>query len=121
MPESVKYHYKKYMEYKYGTETESLADITAKFNAETAKTKDALNAMKEELQGEILDIHIPNKSSIRFSSCHWVQWDEMGRNSHDSTCPGANEVVKSMHLYHHKNNAYWTYGAQCCTISAAIS
>ena len=121
MPESVKYHYKKYMEFKYGTETESLADITAKFNEETAKTKDALKAMKEDIQGQILDIHIPNKSSIRFSSCHWVQWDEMGRNSHDSTCPGANEVVKSMHLYHHSGNAYWTYGAQCCTISAAIS
>ena len=121
MPESVKYHYKRYMEYKYGTETESLADITAKFNEETAKTKDALKAMKEDIQGQILDIHIPNKSSIRFSSCHWVDRDEMGSHSTDSTCTKANEVVKSMHLYHHKRNAYWTYGALCCTISAVIS
>ena len=121
MPDPIKESYKKFLQFKYGSESESLADITAKFSEETAKTKNASKDMKEQLQGEILDIHIPNKSSIRFSSCHWVEWEEMGRGDHDSTCPGANEVVKSMHLYHHSGNAYWSYGAQCCTISAEIS
>tara|TARA_B100001248_G_scaffold254084_1_gene232062 strand:- start:3423 stop:4331 length:909 start_codon:yes stop_codon:yes gene_type:complete len=47
---------------------ESLADITAKFNAEMAKTKDAFKTMKEEIEKEVSNIHIPNKSSLRFSS-----------------------------------------------------
>tara|TARA_B100001248_G_scaffold254084_1_gene232063 strand:- start:4409 stop:6259 length:1851 start_codon:yes stop_codon:yes gene_type:complete len=119
MPESVKYYYKKYMEYKYGTETQSLADITAKFNAETAKTKDALNAMKEELHGKILDIHIPDKSSIRFSSCYWEHDHKI------TTCTNSDEVVKSLKLYRRTGNSdfshYWTNDVQCCTISAVIS
>ena len=56
---------------------ESLADIdyeftfdaeTAKFNSEMAKTKDAFKAMKEEIEKEVSNIHIPKKSSLRFSS-----------------------------------------------------
>ena len=47
---------------------ESLADITAKFNAKMAKTKDAFKTMKEEIEKEVSNIHIPNKSSLRFSS-----------------------------------------------------
>tara|TARA_B100001248_G_scaffold254084_1_gene232064 strand:- start:6340 stop:8310 length:1971 start_codon:yes stop_codon:yes gene_type:complete len=121
MPDGIKEWYKKFLQFKYGSESESLADITAKFNEETAKTKNALKDMKEQLQGQILDIHIPKTSSIKFEGCHWVEWDEMGRGDHASTCPGANEVVKSMHLYHHSGKAFWTYGALCCTISAAIS
>lgn len=48
---------------------ESLADITSKFNAEIAKTKDAFKTMKEEIEIDVSNIHIPNKSSLRrFSS-----------------------------------------------------
>ena len=70
----------KKMEYSVGSEESlpeqiSLADITAKFNAETAKfnsemvtTKDAFKTMKEEIEKEVSNIHIPKKSSLRFFS-----------------------------------------------------
>ena len=119
MEDEVKERYRKYLEWKYGTETQSLADITAKFNAETSKTKDALNAMKEELHGEILDIDIPDKISVRFSSCHWEHGHEI------STCTNSNEVVKSLQLFRRSGNSnlvhYWTNNVMCCTISAVIS
>ena len=119
MEDEVKERYRKYLEWKYGTETRSLADITAKFNAETSKTKDALNAMKEELHGEILDIDIPDKISVRFSSCHWEHGHEI------STCTNSNEVVKSLQLFRRSGNSnlvhYWTNNVMCCTISAVIS
>ena len=119
LPQSVKYYYKRYMQFKYGTEAESLADITAKFNAETSKTKNALKAMKEELHGEILDIHIPDKSSIRFSSCHWEDGHKI------TTCTNNDEVVKSLKLYRRSGNSdfshYWTNEVLCCKISVVIS
>ena len=121
MPDGIKEWYKKFLQFKYGTESESLADITAKFNEETSKTKNALNAMKEELEGEIIDIQAATKSSIRFSGCHWVDRSDMGGGAHDSTCTGTNEVVKSVKVMHHKSQSYWFYASYCCTISADVS
>ena len=77
--------------------------------------------MKEELEGEIIDVQASTKSSIRFSGCHWVDRSDMGGGAHDSTCTGTNEVVKSVKVMHHKSLSYWFYAAYCCTISADVS
>ena len=120
MPDGIKEWYKKFLQFKYGTESESLADITAKFNEEKSKTKNALNDMKEQLEGEIIDIQAATKSTVRFSGCHWVDRSDMGGGAHDSTCSN-NEVVKSIKVMHHKGDSYWFYAALCCTISADVS
>ena len=120
MPKEIRPHYKRYLESKYGSESESLADITAKFNEETAKTRQALEDMKEEVEGKLLDIHIPNQSSIRFTDCYWVTGDEL-EERRDSTCYNSYDVPKTLEVHRRSGDHYWINGVYCCKISSIIN
>ena len=77
--------------------------------------------MKEEVEREILNIHIPNQSSIRFTQCYWVKSDEMGRGGHDSTCSNPDDIVSTLELYRRSGDHYWVNGVYCCKISSVIN
>ena len=114
--------YGKFILYKYGTESESLNDITAKFNEETSKTKNALKAMEDNVITRIVDLtsHIPDKSNISITQCEWIEFSDMLGGIHDSTCP-TGKIAQSLKLMHDKNVQYHVYGVRCCKISATIS
>ena len=85
-----------------------------------------MQSMRSELTdlSNVIDGKIRNikqTSNLSFTRCHWVERDEMGGNGHDSSCPGSNEVVKDVKVFHHNWMDYWYRGTYCCRIGAYLS
>ena len=121
MEDEAKERYRKYLEWKYGTESESLADIADKFNKELSKTKDAFKKSEGELRDKILDIIPSTSSNIVFGNCRWVDIKD-DIDYLETVCDGKNEVPKSLQFSNmHHNYGRHIHHVKCCSIGSYLS
>jgi len=121
MEDKAKESYRKYLEWKYGTETETLADIADKFNKELSKTKDAFEKSEGELRDKILDIIPSTSSNIVFGNCRWVDIKD-DIDYLETVCDGKNEVPKSLQFSNmHHNYGRHIHHVKCCSIGSYLS
>ena len=125
MESKAKVNFHKFLEWKYGTESESLDDIADKFNKELSKTKDALESMKLNIHDEILNIHVPTSSNIEFE-CRWENLHDLTINKHesessDTLCSNNNDIVRNIHSWKAYIGAPTVGKVECCKITSKIS